>query len=240
MTELTFKTQDFEGPLDLLLSLVVKNKMSLFDIDLLSLIDHYLEVMEGMQEQRLEVASEFIEMAAQLVYLKSLHLLPRSDEGERLRQELTGQLIEYALCKKVAAQLGCISQGIFHVVRSPAVVELDSTYRLSHSIHELSHAHSVVMGKTTRRMPTEEQFDPIVTKPMVSVSSRIKHLVRTLKTGAKRLVEFFRHSEDRSESVATFLAVLELLHDGSIKIAKNGGVKLTGRIDTSKGESGGR
>ncbi len=228
MTELTFKTNDFEGPLDLLLALVAKKKMSLFDIDLIALIDHYLEVIGGMQEHRLEVASEFIEMAAQLVYLKSLHLLPRSDEGERLERELTGRLVEYALCKQVSVQLGCISQGIFHVVRMPAEVELDSTYRIKHSIHELCHAHSVVMGKGVRRMPTEEQFDPIVTKPMVSVSSRIRHIVTSLRKKAGRLIDFFRHSEDRSESVATFLAVLELLHDGSIKIAKNGGVKFIG------------
>ncbi len=236
MTELTFKTKDFEGPLDLLLTLVAKNKMSLFDIDLIALIDHYLNAVKDMQERRMEVASEFIEMAAQLVYLKSLHLLPKSDEGERLRAELTGQLVEYALCKQVATQLGCMSQGIFHAVREPAPFTPDCTYKITHSIYELMHAHRMAMGKTQRQMPTEQHFDPIVTTPIVSVSSRIKHMVNILKTGAGRLFDFFKKGEEKSRSVATFLAVLELLHDGSIKLSQNGKVELTGRYKHEQGE----
>ncbi len=215
MTELTFKAKDFEGPLDLLLALVA---------------------VKNMQERRLELASEFIEMAAQLVYLKSLHLLPKSDEGERLKQELTGQLIEYALCKQVAVQLGCMRQGIFHAVREPAPFTPDCTYKLKHSIYELVHAHKMAMGKGVKQMPTEQHFDPIVTKPIVSVSSRIKDMISMLKIGSKRLVDFFKRGEEKSRSVATFLAVLELLHAGSISLTDNGGIKLSGRYKEDRGE----
>ncbi len=236
MTELTFKAKDFEGPLDLLLTLVAKKKMSLFDVDLIALIDDYLVAVKDMQERRLELASEFIEMAAQLVYLKSLHLLPKSDEGERLKQELTGQLIEYALCKQVAVQLGCMRQGIFHAVREPAPFTPDCTYKIRHSIYELVHAHKMAMGKGIKHMPTEQQFDPIVTKPIVSVSLRIKDMIGLLKTGSKRLVDFFRRGEDKSRSVATFLAVLELLHAGNISLSDTGGVILNRRIDDDRGD----
>ncbi len=239
MTELTFKAKDFEGPLDLLLALVAKNKMSLFDIDLIALIDHYLNAVKDMQERRMEVASEFIEMAAQLVYLKSLHLLPRSDEGDRMKMELTGQLVEYALCKQVAVQLKCMSQGIFHEVRNPMPFTPNCIYRRTHSVYELMHAYRSAMGKNPKHMPTEQQFDPIVTKPIVSVSSRILHMVETLKVGAGRLIDFFKRGEERSRSVATFLAVLELLHDGSIKMTTGGKIELTGRYKQKQGDKGG-
>ena len=94
MEAITFKLEDFEGPMDLLLYLVSKNKMSLYDISILELIDQYTQIINSLQQNRMEVASEFIEMAARLVQMKSFLLLPRSAEAERMREELTGQLIE--------------------------------------------------------------------------------------------------------------------------------------------------
>ena len=94
MESLTFKLEEFEGPLDLLLYLVGKNKMDLHEIAILDLIDQYTAVINTLTDHRLDVASEFIEMAARLVQMKSYLLLPRSEEAERLKQELTGQLIE--------------------------------------------------------------------------------------------------------------------------------------------------
>ena len=94
MESLTFKLEEFEGPLDLLLYLVGKNKMDLHEIAILDLIDQYTAVINDLTDHRLDVASEFIEMAARLVQMKSYLLLPRSEEAERLKQELTGQLIE--------------------------------------------------------------------------------------------------------------------------------------------------
>ena len=96
MESLTFKLEEFEGPLDLLLYLVGKNKMDLHEIAILDLIDQYTAVINTLTDHRLDVASEFIEMAARLVQMKSYLLLPRSEEAERLKQELTGQLIEYS------------------------------------------------------------------------------------------------------------------------------------------------
>ena len=90
MESLTFKLEEFEGPLDLLLYLVGKNKMDLHEIAILDLIDQYTAVINDLTDHRLDVASEFIEMAARLVQMKSYLLLPRSEEAERLKQELTG------------------------------------------------------------------------------------------------------------------------------------------------------
>ena len=95
LTELTYKINDFEGPLDLLLHLISKHKMQLFDIQIYQLIDQYLEFIGEIGPEQLEPTIEFVEMAARLVYMKSVALLPRSDEKEELERELTGQLIEY-------------------------------------------------------------------------------------------------------------------------------------------------
>ena len=92
--ELTFHLEDFDGPLELLLALVAKHKMDLHNIPILQLIDQYTRTVEQADPDP-ETASAFIEMAAHLVEMKSFLLLPRSEEGERMKQELTGQLIEY-------------------------------------------------------------------------------------------------------------------------------------------------
>ena len=90
METLTFKLEEFEGPLDLLLYLVSKNKMNLYEVAILDLIDQYTALIDTLTTGRLEVASEFIEMAARLVQMKSFLLLPRSEEAERMKEELTG------------------------------------------------------------------------------------------------------------------------------------------------------
>lgn len=110
---LVFTLSDFEGPLDLLLYLVSKNKMQIADVEIVSLIDQYLAVVNGPAGAELDQTSEFIEMAARLIYMKSVFLLPRSPEADQLRQELTGQLVEYSACKQAAAMLGQMADGIF-------------------------------------------------------------------------------------------------------------------------------
>ena len=99
--ELTFHLEDFDGPLELLLALVAKHKMDLHNIPILTLIDQYTRTVEAAQAADPEIASAFIEMAAHLVEMKSYLLLPRSEEGERMKQELTGQLIEYEQCRRI-------------------------------------------------------------------------------------------------------------------------------------------
>ena len=100
--ELTFHLEEFEGPLELLLALVSKHKMDLHNIPILELIDQYTRTVEAAQAVDPDISSSFIEMAAHLVEMKSYLLLPRSTEGERMKQELTGQLIEYDQCRRMA------------------------------------------------------------------------------------------------------------------------------------------
>lgn len=229
---ITFKLEDFEGPLDLLLYLVSKNKMNIYDIEIVALIDQYVSMVNGLPVYQMESASEFIEMAARLVQMKSYFLLPKSEEAERMKEELTGMLVEYSACKEVAAQLRSMAEGVYTVVREPAEVELDTEYRLRHDVYLLEEAYNALQGRSRRKQPPrQEQFEPLTTAPFVSVTSRIIHVLRGLMTGrVRRLRQLFVKEGGRSQTVATFLAVLELVRAGRIAIADDESLTVrTGR-----------
>ena len=190
---ITFKLEDFEGPLDLLLYLVSKNKMNIYDIEIVALIDQYVSMVNGLPVYQMESASGFIEMAARLVQMKSYFLLPKSEEAERMKEELTGMLVEYSACKEVAAQLRSMAEGVYTVVREPAEVELDTEYRLRHDVYLLEEAYNALQGRSRQKQPPrQEQFEPLTTAPFVSVTSRIIHVLRGLMTGrVRRLRQLF-------------------------------------------------
>lgn len=220
MEQVTFRVEDFEGPLDLLLYLVSKNKMSLCDIEIVSLIDQYVAVVHGFAPEQMESASEFIELAARLVQMKSYFLLPRSDEAERMKEELTGMLVEYSQCKEVAAKLRRMGEGVFTAVREPMQIAFDTEYRLRHDPVLLAQAYEAIRGRAVpRRAVRPEQFEPLTAAPFVSVGSRIIHVLRALVTGrVKKLGQLFSKTGGRSQTVATFLAVLELVRAGRVTI----------------------
>ncbi|MEG1984219.1 MAG: segregation/condensation protein A, partial [Oscillospiraceae bacterium] len=194
-------------------------------------IDQYLEFIGVLGPDELDPTSEFIEMAARLVYMKSVSLLPRREESEELERELTGQLIEYHLCKNAAERLRDMSEGINFYVREPLEIEFDNDYRFEHSPNELLAAYMNIMGKSARFKPaTTESFDQLVTAPIVSVSSKIIYILRNLKRGTfSKLNDFFRDSRSRSEAVATFLGVLELIRFQRITVEDDGTVCKTER-----------
>ena len=105
MEKISYKLPSFEGPLDLLLYLISKNKLNIYDIQISTLLDQYMEHIKAMQEQDMDVASEFLEMAARLVQIKTATLLPKHQEAEELKEDLTGQLLEYQECKRVAQMM---------------------------------------------------------------------------------------------------------------------------------------
>ena len=232
MEAISYKLPVFEGPLDLLLYLVSKNKMNIYDIEIVALIDQYVSMVNGLPVYQMESASEFIEMAARLVQMKSYFLLPKSEEAERMKEELTGMLVEYSACKEVAAQLRSMAEGVYTVVREPAEVELDTEYRLRHDVYLLEEAYNALQGRSRQKQPPrQEQFEPLTTAPFVSVTSRIIHVLRGLMTGrVRRLRQLFVKEGGRSQTVATFLAVLELVRAGRIAIADDESLTVrTGR-----------
>ena len=228
MEALTFKLEDFEGPLDLLLYLVSKNKMNLYDINIMELIDQYTAVIGSVQGDRMDAASEFIDMAAHLVQMKSALLLPRAPEAERMKAELTGRLIEYSACKQVAARLGSRARDLFTAVRAPQPLVGAAEYTRPHKPEQLVQAWYSLMGRSLRkRKPSQERFEPLVTAPFVSVASRVAHMLRGLLRGTLgRMTQLFSREESRSTNVATFLALLELVRAGRVQIGEGGRLKV--------------
>ena len=217
---ISYKIEGFEGPLDLLLQLIAKNKLNIYDIPLPSLVDQYLEQIELFKAEEMEIESEFLEMAARLLYIKTVSLLPKHEEAVRLKEELTGELLEYMVCKQIAAKLSAMQGGFDRFVRSPDEPEPDKTYELIHQKDVMYLSYLSAVGRGQRKLPpSTAPFTKIVAKKIVAVSTKIVFVIRNLWTGgSKKLGSLYKTAHSRSELVATFLAVLELCKANRIRV----------------------
>lgn len=225
MTEqLSFQVGQVEGPLDLILQLISKHKLNIYDIEIAKLLEQYMDYMEQAQSQELEIASEFLEMASRLVYIKSVSLLPRHEElEEQLKKELTGQLIEYTLCRQVAGLLKSRYVGDEVFCHPARPVERDSVYQQKHPSQILLEAYLAAVGR--RRLPENGQkaFEPLVARRVVPVSSKLVAVMKLLYEKKQApFLSLFSESADRSDIVATFLAVLELIKTKRVIIEDDG------------------
>ncbi len=220
MATAQFRLDTFEGPLDLLLALVAKHKMNIYDIEISLLLAQYLEYMEQLEYVDHEYEAEFLEMAARLVYIKTCSLLPHDEEGEELKKELEGRLIEYSLIKMAAAQLKATYAGSDVFVRSPMKLPVNKTYTREHEPDELLEAYLGISKKVRESEPVRAKlFEPIVSHRIVSVTSKIIYVLKKLyRTGECDMSGIYDGAENKSEKVATFLALLELTKSGRIRI----------------------
>ena len=223
MEKISYKLEVFEGPLDLLLHLIEKNKLNIYDIQISELLEQYMEHIRLMQQQDLDIAGEFLAMASKLVQIKSAMLLPKFEKAEEMRKELSGQLIEYQKCRRVARLLSDnISFDSF--CREPVKMKADMTYKRSHEPSYLTAAYLTAAGRgKTKLPPPENAFSGIVKRRIVSVSSRIISIMKKLWGGQKRKYgSIFEDASDKCELVATFLAVLELIKGKRVRIEGEG------------------
>lgn len=229
---LSYKLDVFEGPLDLLLNLIAKNKLNIYDIPIAELLEQYMAQIHEMQAADMDVASEFLEMAARLVHIKSVSLLPKKEEEAALKQELTGQLLEYQQCKEAAMRLR-ERFSLDGIVRAQADIPADLTYKRHHTPQELLSAYLSMLGKKKPPEPQkpEDTISKLITRRVVSVASQIVFVLRSLwKKRHVSLKELFRGKNDPSERVAAFLAVLELVKDKRLRVDGDGEdceIKLT-------------
>lgn len=224
MQQLQFKVQEYEGPLDLILQLINRHKLNIYDIEISELLRQYLTAIQQMRESRLEVASEFLEMASRLVYIKTAMLLPRHEQQEDPRRELTGALLEYRDCQRAAGLLREQAGGIERFTRAPAPLGGPPDYALRHDKQLLLQAYFGALGRGKRRLPPPRTaFSGIVQRRVVSVASRIAYLLGRLYQSAQvSLQAVFSQSADRPELVATFMAVLELVKDRRALLDEDG------------------
>jgi segregation and condensation protein A len=221
---LNYKLEGFEGPLDLLLQLIARNKYNIYDIPLLELIEQYLEQIENIKQDEMEVESEFLEMASRLLYIKTVSLLPKHEEIVKLKEELTGELLEYMVCQQMARKFSEMQGGFDTFIRKPTEYEFDKTYELVHPKEVMFESYLAAVGRGQRRLPpSTAPFTKIVAKKIVAVSTKIIFVIRNLwKGGKSRLSDLYKTAESRSEIVATFLAVLELCKANRVKVEGEG------------------
>lgn len=235
MEAISYKLSVFEGPLDLLLQLVQKNKLNIYDIPIAELVQQYLDVIRQMQEQDMEVTSEFLDMAARLVQIKSAMLLPRHEESEELKQALVSELISYQICQEAARRLAMRSIGGDLYVREPLELDPDTTYRRNHPREAVLEAYLAAVGRGKRRLPPPPQaFHGIVARKIVSVASKISSVLHRLYLHKHvRYQSLFDKADSKSDLVATFLALLELIKLKRVRVDGEGSdaeVRMLGKV----------
>ena len=219
MSEYKVKFEVFEGPLDLLLYLIRKEEVDIYEVNLTRLATQFIEYIDTMRMLDLEIAGEFLVMAATLMFIKSRELLPvdqqvqveGEEEGEDPRWELIRQLVEYKKFKDAAVKLQTLEARQENVFpRQPGKMQFETEApapRLELSIFDLLNAVNNVLKRFTLREDPSEIFEDRWT-----VSEKIEHLVRLI-TERERLKfsDLFENVASRSEVVVTFLALLELI-----------------------------
>lgn len=220
MKQISFKLDAFEGPLDLLLHLISKHKLNIYDIEINVLLEQYMEYMNQLEAEDFEAAADFLEMAARLIYIKTCSLLPQPEEAQELKKELEGRMIEYSLCKQAAEKLRSIYAGGQIFVRIPQKLPVNKAYTRTHDVSVLYDAYMGISSKVRIYKPLRANvFSPIVSHRIVSVTSKIIFVLKKLyKTGSCEMQRLYDGISDKSEKVATFLAVLELTKSGRIFI----------------------
>ncbi|MBR0141974.1 MAG: segregation/condensation protein A [Ruminococcus sp.] len=225
MEKISFSLDVFEGPLDVLLNLITKHKLNIFDIEISILLEQYMKFMDEAHERDMELAGEFLEMAARLIYIKTAYLLPQKEEAEKMKKELEGALIELSLCREAAARLSENFVGNDIFVREPMKIKADMTYNLVHEPEKLVTAYkNAFSGKkltsAKKKANIERKINSVVKRRIVPVLTKVVHILRELyTTGEVYMDRLYDGVDDRSAKVATFLAVLELTRFGRIKIS---------------------
>lgn len=213
----------FEGPLDLLLHLIKKNEVSIADIPIAMITEQYLATLELMQDLSLDVAGEFLVMAATLIHIKSRMLLPASEEAEDdeegtdPRAELVRRLLEYQRFKDAAAQLEqreVLTRDVF-VRRGAPTEEIPLPGFREVSVFELLTA----LRRVLERVPKDGVHE--VTLEKITVREKMTLVLDSLRAQGRVLFEaLFSEAKTRMEIVVTFLAMLELVKVRAIRIVQ--------------------
>lgn len=236
MDTINYKLELYEGPLDLLLSLIHKNKMNIEDIQISVLCDQYMEYISQAEFLDIELSSDFLLMASELMLIKSKMLLPRNEEEEEdPRAALAAAVLEYQRAKEASVFLrSMFDEYGARMIKDTDEISIDKTYVCDHDVLLLSKAfHKVISEVRVTDDEAKEKFRPLIAKKTVSVASVVENLARRLSVyGKVRLYSFFRSAETKTELVTMFLAMLELLKSG-ILVLEEETVNSDGVIDTS-------
>ncbi|MGM9624909.1 MAG: segregation and condensation protein A, partial [Eubacteriales bacterium] len=225
MDVLTYKIDTFEGPLDLLLTLISKNKMDIADIQIAVIFEQYMAYLDRMKHMDMEIAGEFIVMASELMLIKSRMLLPKPENPgeEDPRARLAAALLAYRQAKEAAAylekQYACFSA---RYTKDEDEVPCDKTDLDEQDVMLLQKALLRLFSKKDTEAPQPiGNIVPIIKKTIVPISEKIRTVTEQLqRDGCVPFTALFAEAESKSEVVAIFMAVLALVKDGHILLDK--------------------
>ena len=234
--DLSLKLESFEGPLDLLLHLIDKNKINIYDIPISLITEQYMEYLGRMQEEKLENLSEFLVMAATLLDIKARMLLPKPEpentEEEDPRAELVARLLEYRSYKLLSGDLRERQEGserFFYrgkmlpraVERYRPPVDLDRLLT-DVDLEKLSRICRDILKRHADKMdPVHSRFGEIE-REAVKIGDRLDYVrERVKKKGRHSFRSLLGSGASRLEVVVTFMAILELIKTGEIRLTKD-------------------
>ena len=215
MDALTYRLDQFEGPLDLLLTLIQKNKVSITDIPISLICDQYMEYITEAQNLDMDIASEFIVMASELMLIKSRMLLPRDDEDEDdPRESLTDALLRYQQAKEAALKLAPMYAYYGgRMVKDTDEISIDKTFVQDQDVTSLCAAiRRIVAYNNALEKAAKTTFTPMISKPIIPVEIKIVSIIKNIeKRGVATLEDLIIGEATLPDLIASFLGVLELI-----------------------------
>lgn len=232
---LPIKLEAFEGPLDLLLHLIEKNKVDIYDIPIVTITDQYMEYVDAAKDENMDVMSEFLVMAATLLSIKSRMLLPHMSTGveeeEDPREELVKRLLEYKTYKMISYELRDrqidASRSVFRAKDLPEeVAKYEEPVDVAELIGDLTLQRlnqvfdEVIRRQKSRRDPVRSKFGKIK-KEEISLEEKIESLrAYAALHRTFTFISLFTEARSRMEVIVTFLALLELMKSGMVSIVQ--------------------
>lgn len=211
----TYRLDQFEGPLDLLLTLIQKNKVNIEDIPIAIICDQYLEYLRAAKDMDMEIAGEFIVMASELMLIKSRMLLPKEKDDEKdPRADLADALLRYQQAKQAAvrmAELYSIYSG--RMAKDTDEISIDTTYVADQQVTSLCAAVRRMIAANESRPKAEKQtFAPMIAKPIVPVDVKIIGILHHMKKKRDTsMQELLQDAVSLPDMIAIFLGILELI-----------------------------
>lgn len=236
---LSIKVTNFEGPFDLLLHLIKKNEMNIYDINIFEITNQYLEYLKNMKEMDLEITSEFIVIAATLIEIKSKHLLPKNKEEQSsedendVEKELLNKLIEYRKFKVIAENLKMREQnaGIMFS-KKPEIIEEDTKnikeidFLKNITMLELYNLYNNLMQAYINKMNTENIINKKILVDEYKIEDKMEELKEKINClGKIHFTKLIYGYSSKIEVIVTFLALLELIKIKSVKVIQESNFK---------------
>ena len=225
MESLTYKLEQFEGPLDLLLTLIQKNKVSITDIPIALICDQYIEYISKAEALDMELASEFIVMASELMLIKTKMLLPKTEEeSEDPRATLTDALLRYQQAKEAAQKLSPLyAYYSGRMVKDTDEISIDKTFVADQDVTALCAAvRRIVAYNNALEQAATTTFKPMISKPIIPVEIKIVSIIKKIeKQGTASLNELLLGEATLPDVIASFLGVLELIKVRKLLISDN-------------------